>query len=124
MQIAVDRKNERKCILELAAQEFKEPKAPKISALESIAKVCKKLRMDNEYKLAMEVKKREEAQLIDVAREIWEAVRPVSTIHYWGDDVMVNLEILPQLILKHHMMLVDQPHLSILQKDRRLLRRW
>jgi hypothetical protein len=59
MQIAADRKNERKRILELAAQEFKEPEALKISALESIAKVCKKLRMDNEYKLAMEAKKRE-----------------------------------------------------------------
>jgi hypothetical protein len=92
MQIAADRKNERKSILELAAQEFKEPEALKISALESIAKVRKKLRMDNEYKLAMKVKKHEEAQLIDVAREIWEAIQPVSTIHPWSDDVMVNLD--------------------------------
>jgi hypothetical protein len=92
MQIAADKKNEQKRLLELATQEFKEPEAPKISALESIAKVCKKLGMDNEYRLAMEAKKYEEAQLIDVAREISEAVQPVSTIHHWGDDVMVNLD--------------------------------
>jgi hypothetical protein len=30
-------------LLEIAAQEFKEPEALKISALESIVKVCKKL---------------------------------------------------------------------------------